>query len=161
MISWRPENVVRQLPWRLDSKAAVGFLLILATFSLVAWLYLTQASAVTATRYRIDEFRVELDQLRNQNAALALEIAQLEKLARVETRAQELGLGPTTNIRYLPVANYPLSSTNIKDPLLIPESLVSQERNVATLQYPNDTMASTSDWGMDILDDFLAWFAEE
>ena len=49
MISWRPENVVRQLPWRLDSKAALGFLLILATFSLVGWLYLTQASAVTTT----------------------------------------------------------------------------------------------------------------
>ena len=82
MINWKPENVVNRLPWRLDSKAAVGFLLILATFSLVGWLYLTQASAVTATRYRIDRLRLELDQLENQNAALALEIAQLENISR-------------------------------------------------------------------------------
>ena len=88
MISLRPRNVIRQLPWRLDSKAALGFLLILATFSLVGWLYLSQASAVTTTSYRIDELRKELDQLKNQNAALMLQIAELEALSRVETRAR-------------------------------------------------------------------------
>ena len=54
MISLRPENVIRQLPWRLDSKTDLGFLLLLATFSLVGWLYLSQASAFTTTSYRID-----------------------------------------------------------------------------------------------------------
>ena len=83
MINWKPENVVRQFPWRLDSTAALGFLLILATFSLVGWLYLSQASAVTTTRYRIDELRLEVDRLENQNAVLALEIAQLENLTRI------------------------------------------------------------------------------
>jgi len=107
MISLRPENVIRQIPWRLDSKAALGFLLILAIFSLVGWLYLTQASAVTATSYRIDALRVELDRLNNQNAGLVLEIAELEAISRVETRARELGFGPATDIKYLPVANYP------------------------------------------------------
>ena len=67
MINLRPQNVIRQLPWRLDSKAALGFLLILATFSLVGWLYLSQASAVTTTSYRIDELRQDLDHLKNQN----------------------------------------------------------------------------------------------
>jgi len=109
LISLRPENVIRQLPWRVDSKAALGLLLLLAMFSLVGWLYLTQASAVTATSYRIDELRLELDQIKNQNAALTLEIAQLEALDRVEARARELGFGPTTDVRYVPVANYPLS----------------------------------------------------
>ncbi|MCK6628501.1 MAG: septum formation initiator family protein [Anaerolineae bacterium] len=108
LISLRPENVIRQLPWRVDSKAALGLLLLLAMFSLVGWLYLTQASAVTATSYRIDALRLELDQIKNQNAALTLEIAQLEALDRVEARARELGFGPTTDVRYIPVADYPL-----------------------------------------------------
>ncbi len=109
LISLRPENVIRQLPWRLDSKAASGFLLLLATFSLVGWLYLTQASAVTTTSYRIDELRMDLDRVRNENAALNLEIAQLKALTRIEARAREMGLAPTTSVRYLPVADYPLS----------------------------------------------------
>ncbi len=85
----------------------MGFLLILATFSLVGWLYLTQASAVTATSYRIDELRMELDQLKNQNATLTLEIAELEALSRVEARARQLGFQPAANLQYLPVTNYP------------------------------------------------------
>ncbi|MBN1995689.1 MAG: cell division protein FtsL [Anaerolineae bacterium] len=157
MINWKPENVVRQLPWRLDSKAALGFLLILAIFSLVGWLYLSQASAVTTTRYRIDELRLELDHLENQNAALALEIAQLENLARIETRAPELGLGPTTNVRYLPVAHYPL-----------PAKIEGREVNVAETEYiaafPVSLPESPSpmaDWWVDTLDSFTAWLVEE
>lgn len=111
MISLRPENVIRHLPWQLDSKTALGFLLILATFSLVGWLYLTQASAVTTTSYRIDELRLEFERTRQQNAALTLEIAQLEALPRIEARARDLGFAPTTNVRYLPVANYPMPAT--------------------------------------------------
>jgi hypothetical protein len=107
MISLRPENVIRQLPWQLGSKAALGFLLILAIFSLVGWLYLTNASTVTATSYRIDELRLELDQIKNQNAKLILEIAQLEALSRVEARARELDFEPTTNIQYITVDHYP------------------------------------------------------
>lgn len=175
MINWRPDNVVRQLPWQLDSKAALGFLLILATFSLVGWLYLTQASVVTTTRYRIDELRLELDQLKNQNTALSLEIAQLEKLSRIETRARELGLGPTTNIRYLPVTNYPLSSqmeygdlgmntlypTSTGDPLAVPESAIFQERNVSTHTSLENTTSATSNWWVDMLDSFTAWLVRE
>ena len=156
MISWKPENVVRQLPWRLDSKAALGFLLILATFSLVGWLYLSQASAVTATRYRIDELRLELDQLENQNTALSLEIAQLENLSWIEMRAHELGLGPTTNIRYLPVANYPLSPQAESDEFgMRDETAIPAGYGVSNIPSP------IADWWVDTLDDFTAWLAEE
>jgi len=110
IISFRPENVIHQLPWQLGSKTALGFILILAIFSLVGWLYLTNASTVTATSYRIDELRLELDQVKNQNAQLILEIAQLEALSRVEARAQELGFRPTTDISYVTVDDYPVPS---------------------------------------------------
>lgn len=149
LISLRPENVIRQLPWRLDSKAALGFLLLLATFSLVGWLYLTQASAVTATSYRMDQLRLELDQIKNQNAALTLEIAQLEALDRIETRARELGFAPTTNVRYLPMANYPLP--------LEPEKPVSASLPSRITPALSKAEAGPAAWWADTLDNFAAW----
>jgi hypothetical protein len=150
IISFRPANVIRRLPWRLDSQAASGFLLILGTFGLVGWLYLTQASAVTATSYRIDELRLELDHLKNQNAALSLEIAELEALPRIEQRARALGFQPTTNVRYLPVANYPAS----KDEETAAGSGISYGRE------PVDMYAAEPDpsaWWVRMLDDFAVW----
>ncbi len=111
IISLRPRNLIRQLPWQLDSKVALTILLMLVAFSLVCWIYLTQASSLTTTTYHIDELRLELDQIRNQNAALVSEIAQFEALSRVETRAQELGFRPTTQIVYLPADQYPAIAT--------------------------------------------------
>jgi cell division protein FtsL len=108
MISLRPENVIRHIPWRLGSKTALGFVLLLTLFSLVGWLYLTQASSVTATSYQIDELRMELDHIKNQNAALILEIAELEALSRVEKRALELGFQPANDVRYVHISDYPM-----------------------------------------------------
>ena len=153
MISLRPENVMKHLPWRLDSKAALGFILILATFSLVGWLYLTQASAVTATSYRIDELRLELDQIEKQNAALKLEIARLEALPHIESRARELGFEPTTNVRYLPVSNYPMPT---KDDLQEPYTIISipdQSDSIGELE--------PLPWWVSTLDNIALWLEAE
>jgi cell division protein FtsL len=155
MINWKPENIARQLPWGLDRKAALGFLLILATFSLVGWLYLTQASAVTTTRYRIDELRLDLDQLHNQNATLALEIAQLENLNRIQTRARELGMGPTTQVRYLVVPNYPVSVKNQADKT----AYVARSTTVEAISM--DDSLPIAGWWMTTLDKVTAWIAKE
>lgn len=149
LISLRPENVIRQLPWRVDSKAALGFLLLLATFSLVGWLYLTQASAVTTTSYRIDELRLELDQIKNQNAALTLEIAQLQALSRVEARALELGFAPTTNVRYLPVTDYPMPL----EPQKHASGVIQPDRTLDRSRAAFDPAR----WWTDTLDNFAAW----
>lgn len=155
IISFRPRHVIRQLPWRLDSKAALGFLLILATFSLVGWLYLTQASAVTTTTYRIDELRLELDRLRNENAALTLEIAQLEALAHVEKRAQNLGFAPTTNVRYLVVDNYPISTEEE------PEMAAYSDITVQTRDNGAEADQEQVRWWVNWLDRFTAWLVSE
>ena len=150
MISLRPANVIRRLPWQIDSKAALGFLLILGTFSLVGWLYLTQASAVTATSYRIDELRLELDQFQSQNAALALEIAELEALPRIEQRARELGFEPITSVRYLPVANYPVSAED--ETTAANSNIYSQEPIHMYAAEP-----APLPWWVDVLDNFATW----
>ena len=149
LISLRPENVIRQLPWRVDSKAALGFLLLLATFSLVGWLYLTQASSVTATSYRMDQLRLELDQIKNQNAALTLEIAQLEALDRVELRARELGFAPTTDVRYLPVADYPMPFE--------PEKVTLGGAPIRSNPEANQVEFNLEVWWTYNLDNFAAW----
>ena len=150
MISLRPANVIRQIPWRLGSKTALGFILILASFSLVGWLYLTNASTVTATSYRIDELRFELDQLRNQNAALILEIAELEALDRIETRATELGYRPMADVKYIAVDNYPIS----------PEPVESSYQVVYVENSVDDYIDNVAQpgWWQVKLDTLVAWF---
>ena len=150
VISLRPENVIRHLPWRLDSKAALGSILLIATFSLVGWLYLTQASAVTATSYQIDEMRLNLEHIRNQNAVLILEIAELEALSRVEARATEMGFAPATEIRYLAVDHYPVSALMDGDS----RSTVSVVENSVDAYV---TEVEGASWWQQKLDAFAAW----
>ncbi|MCB0211045.1 MAG: hypothetical protein KDJ52_17030 [Anaerolineae bacterium] len=149
MISLRPENVIRQLPWRFGSKAALGFILILAIFSLVGWLYLTNASTVTATSYRIDELRFELDQIRNQNATLILEIAEMEALDRVEARATEMGYSPATDIQYLTVDNYPVSTESVGEAAQVIYIENSVDDYIDNVEQPS--------WWQQKLDTMAAW----
>jgi cell division protein FtsL len=151
MISLRPENVIRQLPWQLDSQAASGLLLILVIFSLVGWLYLTQASAVTTTSYQIDELRLELDHLQNQNTALTLEIARLSALSRIKTRSRELGFGPPTQINYLTVPDYPAPTGPEKPPALVGQSPISSPEH--------DPQVGS--WWVYTLDTVSTWLADD
>lgn len=91
----------------LDARTAIGSLLILILVSLLGWLYLTQASQVTTTGYRIYELERERARLQRESAKLMLEIAELERLENVEARARQLGFVPPEQVEYLTVANYP------------------------------------------------------
>ncbi len=103
----RPGSLAQRITWRIERKAALGMLLILITVSLIGWLYLTQASSIAATNFRIERLRSELTWSSQQNAQLELEIAQWESLPRIEQRARELGFVPAQGAVYLPVADYP------------------------------------------------------
>jgi cell division protein FtsB len=91
----------------LDARTAIGSLLILILVSLLGWLYLTQASQVTTTGYRIYELERERARFQRENAKLMLEIAELERLEVVEARARQLGFVPPDQVEYLVVADYP------------------------------------------------------
>jgi hypothetical protein len=103
----RPGSLAQSITWRLERKAALGMLLVLMTFSLVGWLYLTQASSLTTTSFQIEQLRAELVVLKQQNAQLELQIAEWEDLPRIEQRAEKLSFGPPSQVLYLPVPNYP------------------------------------------------------
>jgi len=151
IVSLKPKNVIRHIPWQLNSRSALGLVLLLALVSLVGWLYVTQASAVTTTSYRIDEMRMELDHVNNQNAALIMEIAQLEALSRVEQRALALGFQPVNDIRYISVDGYPAapSSTDNAFPAAPIENSV--DAYVADVEQPN--------WWLTQLDTVAEWIA--
>ena len=138
-ISFRPTTVIKQIPWSIDSKTALGLFLILATFSLVGLLYLGQASVITSSTLEIEKLQREIEAVNQQNAGLVLEIAELESLAQIKARATALGFVPTDplNIRYLPVDNYP-ATTETPPPLMQPQSY----SNEATQQSWADVLAA-------------------
>ncbi|GAB4456412.1 MAG: hypothetical protein Kow0031_37650 [Anaerolineae bacterium] len=153
IISLRPQNVIRQIPWRVGSRTALGFVLLFIMLSLVGWLYLTQASVVTATSYRIDELRLELDSVNNQNAALILEISQLEALQRVEKRALEMGFVPAGDVRYITVANYPQPEPQEAESIYNARPVENSVEN-----YRHDVEAPG--WLLEKLDIVAEWVAE-
>jgi cell division protein FtsB len=102
-----PEGSTEKSIGGLDAKTAIGSLLILILVSLLGWLYLTQASQVTTTGYRIYELERERASLQRENAKLMLEIAELERLESVEARARQLGFVSPERLEYLVVADYP------------------------------------------------------
>jgi hypothetical protein len=101
------EDSIEKSTGNLNARTAIGSLLILTLVSLLGWLYLTQASQVTTTGYRIYELERERAHLQRENAKLMLEIAELERLEDVEARARQLGFVPPEQVEYLVVADYP------------------------------------------------------
>ena len=71
---------------------------IVACFLLVL-LYLAQATAVSAAGYEAQRLAAQRDEVRRQNALLAIESARLDSPARVEADAQRLGLVRAATIR--------------------------------------------------------------
>ncbi len=108
-ISFKPTTTIKNISWGIDGKHTawliVGFLLI----SLVGWLYLVQASAVTSASLEVNTLRQEITDLSRQNDVLRARIAEAEAMGRIQRRAAELQLMPTApaNIEYMVVPNLP------------------------------------------------------
>ncbi len=108
-ISFKPTNAIKHISWGIDGKHTAwliaGFLLV----SLVGWLYLVQASAVTSASLEVNTLRGKITDLSRQNDVLRARIAEAESMARIQQRATELQLMPTApaNIEYMVVPNLP------------------------------------------------------
>jgi hypothetical protein len=86
----RPTARLRGASWEIRSFLFASGVIV-ACFLLVL-LYLAQATAVSAAGYEAQRLAAQRDELRRQNALLAIESARLDSPARVETEAQRLGL---------------------------------------------------------------------
>ena len=88
---------IRGASWEIRSFLLASGVIV-ACFLLVL-LYLAQATAVSAAGYEAQRLAAQRDELRRQNALLAIESARLDSPARVEAEAQRLGLVRAAAIR--------------------------------------------------------------
>ena len=84
--------------WDLRLFAAAAAAIVLG-FAL-AVLYLSQATAVSATGYEAQRLGVTRDELRRQSALLEVQIAKLDSPGRIAADAARLGM---TRVSYVPV----------------------------------------------------------
>lgn len=84
-------HCIKRGRWKLESRATTGMLIILVVFSLLGWIYLTQASHVATTGRRVQQLEDEKARLQEGNLELMVEIARLESVTRLASRANELG----------------------------------------------------------------------
>jgi len=84
-------HCIKNSRWKLQGRSAAGALLILTALSLLGWIYLTQASHVATTGRRVQKLESEKKRIEQENFQLMAEIAELESVSRLATRARELG----------------------------------------------------------------------
>lgn len=89
--------------WGFSGKTMALVLLLLVVGSLIGSFYLNQASQTTAAGLEIVRLTREREYWRQENAGLRRQIAEMEALSRIETRAAELGFVEADGVEYLVV----------------------------------------------------------
>ena len=94
---------------KLRARSALGVVLILGTLSLLGWVYLTQASYVATTSHRLRDLEKQKERIEQESWQLMVEIAELESVSRLASRAQELGfvMAFSDETEFLAVADTP------------------------------------------------------
>jgi cell division protein FtsB len=128
-------HCIKKSRWKLGSRAMFGVLIILVAFSLLGWIYLTQASHVAMTSRRVQELEADKMRLQEENLQLMAEIAQLESVTRLAARAEALGFVhmQTKDAEFLVIA----------DPRLGTDLLAEK--------------ASADGWWANVAAQFIAW----
>ena len=96
-VSARPSSLQKGL-------AAEDFVLLCgcaAALLLLLVAYLAQSASITRQAYTVQGLQATLERVEHENRLLRVEIARLEDLRRIETRAAELGFGTPERIHYL------------------------------------------------------------
>ena len=132
-------HCIKEKKWRFGSRAMLGMLSILTAFSLLGWIYLTQASHVAMTSRHVQELEEEKSLLQEQNLQLMAEIAEQESVARLAARAQEMGFVHITaqDVQFLAVTD-------------------RQEEGEVWAE-----ASSVEDWWADVAAQFAAWVKAE
>jgi len=78
-------------------------LALLCMVALVAFLYLAQTTAVARQIEEMESLERQLRQLRWDNNALLLQIAQYQKMSRIKQEARDMGLAEAQDVEYVEV----------------------------------------------------------
>src|SRR5215470_9038941 len=113
------QHALRRSPWRPQRQVIALGALVLFVAIIVGALYLAQASATATMGRQLDDLIAQRDQLEQQNEEIRAEIASLRTVARLLSRAQELGFisAAREDIEYLVVQGYnPDRAQNLPTP---------------------------------------------
>jgi len=105
--SW-VKHTLGQQPWRSQTQLVSSLALVMMVILIIAALYLIQTTTTTTTARQLQQMGDNRARLERDNERLRAEIAQLQSLPRVMTRAAELGFrdaGPD-EIEYVIVEGY-------------------------------------------------------
>lgn len=97
-------SVITGVPSSRTSLALRDFLLVggsLAFLAIIGMLYLLQAADITRIAYHVQDMQENVSRLQQENTTLIFEIAELERLDRIDRRAEEIGLQQPWEYRYV------------------------------------------------------------
>jgi cell division protein FtsL len=102
------QHTLEQQPWRNQTQLVAALTLVVVVGIIIGALYLIQTTTTATTARVLDEMSEYRAKLERDNERLRAEIAELQSLPRVMTRAAELGFreADPEEIQYLIVEGY-------------------------------------------------------
>jgi hypothetical protein len=126
--------------------------------SLLAFVYLTQASHVARQIEQMENLERDLQQLKQQNDDIRLQIADNEQLPRIKEQAQKMGLAQPEQMQYLEVvSDEPVSASQQAVPVRASQPAAGGDKSAHGSASPAAETASSSGWGHALLSQFSAW----
>lgn len=114
----KPTNFIRPLEhqqWRNQTQLAANLALVVFIGIIIGALYLVQTTTTTTTSRTLFQMGDQIDRLQRQNERLRAEIAALQAMPRVMTRAAEMGFHEAApdEIQWLTVPGYQYRRTEV------------------------------------------------
>ncbi len=141
--------------WGLQFRAAALAALALGIVTLVALLYLVQASQTATATYDIRQMESKLAQLERENALLSYQVAELARPGNILDKALAMGLTTTLVVDYIPAAP---SRTKLQPPAVATtQKLAAPSTRIRGEPVAPELWRAQSQWRGRTLG-FLGWF---
>ncbi|RME87053.1 MAG: hypothetical protein D6770_10350 [Anaerolineae bacterium] len=137
-------HAYRQAPWRVQRQIVVTVLAVVVFAAMVAALYLSVTARTAILGREIQELSAEIEDIRQENADLTIELARLRSTAEMERRARAMGFSPAEpeDLEYIFVPGYWPSG---------PVSFASHTSHSGAIAVPAAYTQSLFDWFLDRL----------
>lgn len=115
MMARQTRDQIRRLQTLTEAQAVLGWSVILVLAALVGTIYVNQASQIASVGRRVQILQNELSNLKRENAVLERQIAEAQKLDRLQAEAVALGFVPANpdDIEYIIIQNYPTEAADV------------------------------------------------
>ncbi|MCP4356707.1 MAG: hypothetical protein GY796_01655 [Chloroflexi bacterium] len=134
MMARQTRDQLRRLRTLTEAQAVLGWGVILILAALVGTIYVNQASQIARVGRRVQVMQNQLGEMKRENAALERQIADSQKLERLQAEAARLGFIPadSDDIDYIIIPDYPAVAEGIA-PLDPPATAVPRPKPPETM----------------------------